>query len=251
MFDLKGQTAIVTGAATGIGKSVVNFLTTAGAKAVIADYNQETAQQTAEQFCADGKDVVMYHTDVSNSSMVEAMVKKVYERWGKIDILVNNAGILADKFIEEISEEEWDRMIDIHIKGTFLCVQAVMPYMVQRNYGRIVNISSLGARQGIYYAGSHYCAGKGGVVGFSRQLAQQIYRRGQNITVNTVAPGTVKTPLISKRPPDRIKWIIDQFPIKRLGDADDVGYAVLFLVSPWAGYITGETLDVNGGKYML
>ena len=251
MFDLKGQVAVVTGAAAGIGRSVAGFLAGAGASVMIVDYNRELGEKASEEFCAAGFDTDFSYTDVSNPEMVKKTVERTYGKWGRIDILVNNAGILADKFIDDISEEEWDRMIDIHIKGVFLCTQAVMPYMVERDYGRIVNISSLGARQGIYYAGSHYCAGKGGVVGFTRQLAQQIYRRKQNITVNTVAPGTIQTPLIAKRSPEQIKWIIEQFPIHRLGDADDVGYAVLYLASPWAGYITGETLDVNGGKYMV
>ncbi|MEA4815433.1 MAG: SDR family NAD(P)-dependent oxidoreductase [Lachnospiraceae bacterium] len=251
MFDLTGQVAIVTGGAMGIGRSVAGFLSGAGAKVAIADYNLEEAKKTAEEFCSEGKEVVAFKADVSDSEMVLDMINSVHKLWGRIDILVNNAGILQDKYITDISDDEWDKMLDIHVKGTFLCTRAVIPFMTEKNYGRIINISSLGSRQGIYLAGSHYCAGKGGVMAFSRQLAQQIYRKGLNITINCVAPGTIKTPLISKRSPEAIKWIIEQFPIHRLGTADDIGYAVLFLASQWAGYITGEMLDVNGGKYMM
>ncbi|MEA4815334.1 MAG: SDR family oxidoreductase [Lachnospiraceae bacterium] len=250
MFDLKGQIAIVTGGGMGIGKAVADFLSGAGASVAIADYNFEAAKNTAGEFQARGRDVKAFHVDVSDSKMVLDMVNEVNRLWGGIDILINNAGILQDKYVTEISEEDWDRMIDVHMKGVFFCTRAVIPFMAEKNYGRIVNIASTGARQANYMAGSHYCAAKGGIVSFSRQLGQQLYRKGLDITINNVAPGTINTAMVSMRPPETIKWIIGQIPVPRLGEVEDIGYAVLFLASRWAGYIMGETLDVNGGKYM-
>ena len=251
MFDFKGRTAIVTGGAMGIGKAVADFLSSAGARVAIADYNFEAAKNTAKELKALGRDVKAFHVDVSEPKMVSDMVNEVKSLWGGIDILINNAGILQDKYVTEIAEEDWDRMIDVHMKGVFLCTRAVVPFMTEKNYGRIVNIASTGARQANYMAGSHYCAAKGGIVAFSRQLGQQFYRKGLDITINNIAPGTINTAMVSMRPPEMIKWIVGQIPALRLGEVEDIGYAVLFLASEWAGYIMGETLDVNGGKYMM
>ena len=248
MFNFYNRTAVITGAARGIGREVALDIMRYGGNVCLCDLDEEGLKETVNLYkAADGK-AVWLKADVSSESDVSALIDLAVSHFGTVDILVNNAGILADKNIGDISLEEFDKMMAVHLGGTFLTCREAIPYMKEKQYGRICNITSLGARQGVYLAGSHYCAAKGGMTGFTRQLAQQL--RGNGITVNCVAPGTTKTELIKKRDPKALEKVAKMFPVGRLGLPDEISAAVLYLVSDWAQCITGETLDVNGGKYM-
>lgn len=248
MYDFNGKTALITGAARGIGRTVAVDFARHGAHVYLCDLDTLGLVETAAMCEAVGGSALWSKADVSSETDITALFNAAFLHFEKVDILINNAGILADKAISEISLEEFDRMMAIHLSGTFLTCKAAIPKMQEHKYGRIVNITSLGARQGVYLAGSHYCAAKGGMTGFSRQLAQQL--RGDGITVNCVAPGTTKTELIKKRDPKVLARVEKMFPVGRLGLPEEVSAAIMYLASDWARCITGETLDVNGGKYM-
>jgi len=223
----------------------------AGARIVIADYNADAARAKAQALVDAGADAIAVRVDVGDTEQVDATVKTALDRWGRVDIVVNGAGILLDSDVVSMTDEQWETMLRIHAGGVFRFCRAALPSMQERNYGRIVNISSLSARQTVVRAGANYCAAKGAIVTFTRQLAQQMYHQGFDITVNCVSPGTTRTPMVEKRGPEVLAQMCKLFPLGRLGEVDDIIYAVLYLCSPWADYITGETMDINGGKYML
>jgi 3-oxoacyl-[acyl-carrier protein] reductase len=248
VFSLQGQTAIVTGGSKGIGNAIALTLGLAGASVVIADIDDENGKKTSEQLYEKGIWNKFVLTDVTKHRDVNHVVDTTINQLGNVDILVNNAGILSDQFITDITEDEWDNMIDVHLKGTFLMCRAVVPHMLQRNKGKIINIASIGGLQGFPLAGVHYCAAKGGIMAFTRQLALQISK--YNIHVNCVAPGTTLTDMMRNRSEEQLNNIMKSIPLKRLGMPEDTANAVLFLASPYADYIAGETIDVNGGKYM-
>lgn len=248
MFTLKQKVAIITGGAKGIGKSICKTLGLAGATVIIADIDDENGEVTCEQLHHDGVQCNFIKTDITKSQEVSTLVDEVLGKYGQIDILVNNAGILQDGFITDITDESWDRMMAVHLKGTFLTCKSVVPHMIKRKRGKIINIASMGGKMGFPLAGVHYCAAKGGIMAFTRQLALQL--GPYNIQVNSIAPGTTATEMIIHRDPEQLKNIVEEIPLKRLGMPEDTAFAVLFLASSWADYITGETIDVNGGKYM-
>jgi len=248
MFNFSGKTAVITGSARGIGSNIALEFIRYGANVCLCDINEEGLKETALLCEAAGGKVTWIKTDVSKESDINALIDHATSCFGTVDILVNNAGILADKSVVDISLEEFNHMMAVHLDSTFMASKAVIPQMRKRHYGRIINITSLGARQGVYLAGSHYCAAKGGMTGFTRQLAQQL--RGDGITINCVAPGTTMTDMTKKRDPKVLEKVAKMFPISRLGLPEEVSVAVLYLASDWARCITGETLDVNGGKYM-
>jgi len=248
VFSLLGQTAIVTGASKGIGSVIALTLGLAGASVIIADIDVENGNKTSEQLKNSGIENKFVYSDVTKHLDVANVLETAISQFGTVDILVNNAGILSDRFITDITEQEWDAMIDVHLKGTFLMCRAVVPHMIQKRKGKIINIASMGGLQGVPLAGVHYCAAKGGIMAFTRQLALQISH--YNIHVNCVAPGTTVTEMIRNRTEEQLNDILRNIPLKRLGMPEDTANAVLFLASPYADYIVGETIDVNGGKYM-
>lgn len=248
MYSLKGQTAIVTGGSQGIGKEISLALGFAGATVIIADVDRDNGLKTVRELEDSGIQSKFVFTDVTKESDVAALFADTATLFGGIDILVNNAGILSDKFITDITEAEWDKMLQVHLKGTFLTCRAAVPYMVKNEYGKIINIASMGGKQGFPLAGVHYCAAKGGIMAFTRQLALQISQ--YNIHVNCVAPGTTETEMIKNRSEEQKSKIINSIPLGRMGHPSDTANAVLFLASFYADYIVGETIDVNGGKYM-
>jgi len=248
VFNLQGQTAIVSGGSKGIGNVIALTLGLAGASVVIADIDDENGKKASEQLKNNGIESKFIFSDITKHLHVSNVVETALSQFGTVDILVNNAGILSDKFITDITEEEWDDMIDVHLKGTFLMCRAVVPHMIQKKKGKIINIASMGGLQGFPLAGVHYCAAKGGIMAFTRQLALQISQ--YNVHVNCVAPGTTITEMIRNRSEEQLNNIKGSIPLKRLGVPEDTANAVLFLASPYADYIVGETIDVNGGKYM-
>ena len=245
---LANKTALVTGASRGIGRATAIELAKAGAK-VAVNYagNRAAAEEVVAQIQAAGGQAFMVQADVGDAAAVDAMVKSVVEQFGSIDILVNNAGITRDNLIMRMKEEDWDAVIHINLKGIFNCTKVVTKLMMKQRYGRIVNMTSVVGVMG--NAGqSNYAAAKAGVIGFTKSMAKELASR--NITVNAVAPGYISTDMTADLPDQAKADLQSQIPLQRLGNPADVASAVLFLVSPGADYITGQTLHVDGGMVM-
>ena len=245
---LAEKTALVTGASRGIGRATALKLAKAGAKVALNFAgNRAAAEEVAALIEADGGEAMLVQADVGDSVAVEAMVKAVMERFGRIDILVNNAGITRDNLIMRMKEEDWDAVIHTNLKGIFNCTKAVSRLMMKQRYGRIVNMTSVVGVMG--NAGqSNYAAAKAGVIGFTKSMAKELASR--NINVNAVAPGYISTDMTANLPEQAKLDLQSQIPLQRLGNPEDVAAAVLFLVSPGADYITGQTLHVDGGMVM-
>ena len=245
---LANKTALVTGASRGIGRATAIELAKAGAK-VAVNYagNRAAAEEVVALIEAAGGQAFMVQADVGDSVAVDAMVKSVVERFGSIDILVNNAGITRDNLIMRMKEEDWDAVIHTNLKGIFNCTKLVSKLMMKQRYGRIVNLTSVVGVMG--NAGqSNYAAAKAGVIGFTKSMAKELASR--NINVNAVAPGYISTDMTADLPEQAKTDLQSQIPLQRLGNPADVASAVLFLVSPGADYITGQTLHVDGGMVM-
>ena len=245
---LANKTALVTGASRGIGRATAIELAKAGAK-VAVNYagNRAAAEEVVAQIQAAGGQAFMVQADVGDAAAVDAMVKSVVEQFGSIDILVNNAGITRDNLIMRMKEEDWDAVIHTNLKGIFNCTKVVTKLMMKQRYGRIVNMTSVVGVIG--NAGqSNYAAAKAGVIGFTKSMAKELASR--NITVNAVAPGYISTDMTADLPDQAKADLQSQIPLQRLGNPADVASAVLFLVSPGADYITGQTLHVDGGMVM-
>ncbi len=242
------KTALVTGASRGIGRAAALELAKAGAKVALNFAgNRAAAEEVVSLIEAAGGQAMLVQADVGNAADVEAMVKAVVERFGKIDILVNNAGITRDNLIMRMKEEDWDAVIHTNLKGIFNCTKAVSKLMMKQRYGRIINMASVVGVMG--NAGqANYAAAKAGVIGFTKSMAKELASR--NITVNAVAPGYISTDMTANLPEQARLDLQSQIPLQRLGTPEDVATAVLFLVSPGADYITGQTLHVDGGMVM-
>lgn len=243
----KGQIAVITGGTRGIGKSIAQHFAKNGADIVVCGRNPQAAAETAESLLSYGVKSVGLRLDVSNSQEVKETFDKIISDFKKVDILINNAGITKDGLLMRMSEEAWDEVLDINLKGCFLCTKAVIPEMARQRYGRIVNITSVAGFMG-NPGQANYSASKAGIVGFTKTVAREYASRG--ITVNAVAPGfieTAMTEVLSEKIKEEMKKII---PLGRFGKVEDIANAVLFLALPESGYITGQTIHVNGGMYM-
>ena len=246
-MKLAGKVALVTGGAQGIGKAVALLLARNGADIVVSDINFEKAEETAKEVQALGRKALATKVDVATFGDVEKMVEAILTQFGKVDILVNNAGIARDKLILRMTEEDWDAVLNINLKGTFNCTKAVVRHMSKQKSGKIVNIASVVGEMGNAGQGN-YAASKAGVIGFTKTIAREFAQRG--INVNAIAPGYIETPMTDALP-DKVKEELKRLiPLDRLGKPEDVAEAVLFLVSESANYITGQVLNVNGGIYM-
>ena len=246
-MKLVGKVALVTGAAQGIGKAVALLLARNGADMVVSDINLEKAEETAKEVQTLGRKALAIKVDVAKLGDVEKMVEGILAQFGKVDILVNNAGIARDKLILRMTEEDWDAVLNINLKGTFNCTKAVVRHMSKQKSGKIVNIASVVGEMGNAGQGN-YAASKAGVIGFTKTIAREFAQRG--INVNAIAPGYIETPMTDALPEKAKEELKRLIPMDRLGRPEDVAEAVLFLVSEASSYITGQVLNVNGGIYM-
>ena len=244
---LEGKTAIVTGAAQGIGRAIAETLAQHGADVAVADLDPGRSQDTVAAVAKLGRRALNVKVNVADFTDVKAMVDQVMKEWGKIDILVNNAGITRDGLLLRMKEEDWNLVLQVNLNGTFHCTKAVLPPMTKQRFGRIVNIASIVGAMG--NAGqANYAASKAAVIGFTKSVAREYASR--LVTVNAVAPGFIDTAMTQGLPADVKETLQKQIPLGRLGQPSDVAEAVSFLASDAAGYITGHVLHVNGGMLM-
>lgn len=248
MGKLEGKVALVTGASRGIGRSIALELAREGADIAI-NYagNQALANEVAGEIEGLGRKAFVIQANVADSETVTNMVKAVISEFGKLDILVNNAGITRDNLIMRMKEEDWDSVIDTNLKGVFLCTKAVARQMMKQKSGRILNISSVVGVSG--NAGqANYVAAKSGVIGLTKTTARELAPRG--ITVNAIAPGFIETDMTDQLAEDLQKQMLGQIPLGRFGQTEDIAKTAVFLASDDAGYITGQTILVDGGMVM-
>lgn len=245
-MEFAGQTAIVTGSARGFGRAICRRLSRGGASVLAADINLPGAEETASLITQDGGRAVAVKVDVASWTSVEHMAATALATFhDRVDILVNNAAIWTNVPTEELREEEWDRMVDVNMKGVFLCCKAVIPIMKRQQRGHIVNIASIATRTGGTYAGIHYVASKGGVLAMTKKLAKELGQYG--IVVNGVNPGSSQTEMMVGWPQEILDGIVKSTPLGRMAQPEDIADAVAFLASDAARFVHGETIDVNGG----
>lgn len=246
-----GQVAIVTGAGRGMGKATALTLARDGAAVVVNDVRRELAEAVAEEIKAAGGRALVFVADVSNEAEVQAMVDAAVEQLGSVDILVNNAGILRSTTpLEDIPLQEWELMMTINVTGVFLCTKAVLPIMKAKRSGKIVNVSSSAGRSTSTFGGAHYTTSKAAVLGLSRHTAREA--APYNINVNAVAPGSMDTEMVRElATPEHMQSESQKIPLRRLGTAQDEANLVAFLCSEESSYITGATIDINGGDLII
>ncbi len=246
-MSITGKTALVTGAAQGIGRDIALGLAADGADVAICDVNLEAAQKTAADIEAKGRKSLALKANVAASADVTAMIDQVVEKFGKIDILVNNAGITRDGLLLRMKDEDWDLVLSINLKGAFLCTKTALKYMTKQRSGTIINIASIVGAMG--NAGqANYVASKAGLIGLTKTIAREYANR--NVTANAVAPGFIDTAMTQALSEQVRQDLAKQIPLGRLGSSEDVANAVRFLASSSAAYITGQVIHVNGGMYM-
>jgi len=244
---LEGKVALITGGARGIGKEIAMFFAKQGANIAICDVNLEEAEKTAKEIQDLNRESVAFKADVTDSKQVQDMVDKILDKLGKIDILINNAGITKDNLLLRMSEEEWDKVIAVNLKGTFVCTKLVSKVMLKQRSGKIVNLASIIGIMG--NAGqANYAASKAGIIGLTKSVAKELASR--NICVNAIAPGFIRTDMTSRLPEEVQKKMLSVIPLARFGEAKDVADLALFLSSESSSYITGQVIQVDGGMVM-
>lgn len=249
-FEFVGKVAIVTGAGQGMGRAVAKRLAAGGARLVVNDVNGAAADDTAMSLREKGADAIAVSGSVINSTDVLDMIETTLSKYDSLNILVNNAGVLRPTKVIDIEEDEWDFVIEVNLKGTYMCSRAALPAMRKAGWGRIVNFSSTAGKNISTVGGAHYTAAKAGILGFTRHLANEEASYG--ITVNSVCPGLIDTEMVRSTITDsRAQEYADSFPIQRMGQPDEVAELVAFLASDRAAYITGASLDINGGDLMI
>jgi 3-oxoacyl-[acyl-carrier protein] reductase len=245
--DLLGKVAIVTGSSRGIGRAIALALAKDGANIVVnAVSNITKAREVAEEIESMGREALVIVADVSKKEHVESMVEQTLKRFGKIDILVNNAGVVGPTVpIQELSEEDWERVISVDLKGTFLCCRAVIPHMIRQRSGKIVNISSIAGKEGNANM-TAYCAAKAGIIGLTKALAEEVAKYG--IRVNCVCPALIETELVERMDTKQAEYLKSKIPLGRLGKPEEVAELVKFLVSDASDFITGQAINIDGGR---
>ena len=247
MFSLEGQIALVTGGSQGIGRATALVLAECGADVAVAARTVEKCEAVAAEIRALGRRSVAVRCDLASADEIAAAVKRVNDELGAISILVNNAAITRDGLMLRMKRTDWESVIQTNLTGVFLITQQVLPMMTRARRGRIVNITSVVAQSG--NAGQvNYISAKAGIIGFTKAVAREYASR--NITVNAVSPGFIETAMTDVLPEEAKAALLEQIPLKRMGADKDVAYAVAFLASNEAGYITGQVVNVNGGMYM-
>jgi NAD(P)-dependent dehydrogenase (short-subunit alcohol dehydrogenase family) len=245
---LEGKTAIITGAATGFGAAMTRRFSQEGARVFACDRSFAVVEKLAGELSAQSRDVRAWEVDVSNAQMVSQTMDAALAAFGRIDILVNNAGISPKKEYLEYTEDDWDAVLSVNLKGEYLCARAISEHMMKNGYGRILNFSSSAWRSGGFAGGVPYTSAKAGVIGLTRSLAKMLGPFG--VTVNAIAPGPSATPMTEQWLSTWAETFVSQIPLRRVGQPEDIANAALFLVSDEAAYITGICLDVNGGIAM-
>jgi len=248
---LRDQVALITGASSGIGRATAEAMARQGARlAVNYCKNQAGAEQAVESIRKAGGEAIAVHADVTRNAEVQAMVKVVRDRWGRVDILVNNAGdLIARRTLADMTEEYWDQIMALNLKSAFLCVKAVWEEMTARKSGCIINVTSIAGRNGGGPGAAAYAAAKGGLLTYTKGLAKELAPHG--VRVNGIAPGVIATPYHERYSPGEVfQKFIASIPLGRAGTAEEVADVIVFLASPAARYITGETVEVNGGMWM-
>jgi len=246
---LKDRVALVTGAVGGIGRSISLHLAAEGAVLAL-NYlveRDEDAEEYLKELTRQGFRASLYKADVSRSDEAVSLVERVTKDFGRIDVLINNAGITIDKTMKNMSPEHWDKVIGVDLSSVFYCSRAVIGQMLERGYGRIINISSVVGQKG-NFGQTNYAAAKAGIIGFTKALALETAKKG--ITVNAIAPGFVKTAMTDKIPKDVMDKIVDSIPVGRLAEPSEIARAIVFLADEKSSYITGQVMGINGGFYM-
>ncbi len=241
---LENKVVIITGAGSGIGKETALLFAKEGAKVVVTDVNEKGGEETVAEIKKNGGEAFFARLDISSREQSKEVIKYTLERYGKIDVLINNAGIIQDALVQKMTEEQWDSVINVNLKGPFNCIQAVVPAMMEHGVGEIINISSI---VGLYgnIGQTNYAAAKAGLIGMTKTLAKELGKNG--IRVNAVAPGFIHTPMTAKLPEKILEMMKEKTPMKRLGQPDDVAYALLYLASDEANFVNGAVLCVDGG----
>lgn len=247
---LKGRTALVTGAAGGMGQAIAKRLGQAGASVAVNDLSLESLKVTTSLLEDQGTDVLAVTGDVTNRDEVNTMVANVASNLGPVNVLVNNAGVLKPTRFLSISENEWDWVVEVNLKGSFLCTQATVGHMADQGWGRIINMSSTAGKTVSTMGGAHYTTAKTAVIGLTRAVANEFATAG--VTVNAICPGLFDTDMTRRTiSEEEAETYAQSFPISRLGRPDEVAELVFYLSSEWASYITGATFDINGGDLMV
>jgi len=241
---LKDKVAIITGGARGIGKEIALALAREGVRLALADINPENLAQAEKELASCGVKVCTFAVDVTDFSQVEQMVNKTLDKFKKIDILISNAGITADALLVRMKEEDWDRVLAVNLKGTFNCTKAVSRVMIKQRSGKIINIASIIGLIG-NVGQANYAASKAGVIGLTKSAARELAPRG--INVNAIAPGFIQTEMTQRLPEEVKSKMLEAIPLKKFGQPRDVARLAAFLASEEAGYITGQTICVDGG----
>lgn len=247
MFRLDDRTALVTGASQGIGAAVASRLAERGARMVLAARSTDKLEKLAQTVRQEGGEAHVLELDLSQPEAVEERLAQLPRDFAAIDLVVNNAGVTADNLLARMKLEEWQRVLTVNLTGAFVVTKAVLRGMMKRRWGRVINISSVVGLMG-NPGQANYAASKAGLVGFTKSVARELGSRG--ITVNAVAPGYITTAMTENLGADSRKALAEQIALKRLGTVEDVAWAVVFLASEEAGYITGEVLNVSGGLYI-
>lgn len=241
---LKDKVVIITGAGSGIGRETAQLFAQEGAKVVVGDVNEKGGMETANSINNAGGQAIFEKLDVSNREQTRQVVKDAIAKYGKIDVLINNAGIIQDALVVKMTEEQWDKIININLKGPFNCIQAVVEQMISQGSGVILNMSSIVALYG-NVGQTNYAATKAGLIGMTKTLAKELGKKG--IRVNAVAPGFISTPMSATVPEKILEMMKEKTPLKRLGTPRDVANTLLFLASDDANFINGAVINVDGG----
>ena len=245
--SLEGKIALVTGGARGIGREIALLFAKQGADMTLCDVDIEQAEQTAKEIKALGRECLVLKADVTDSGSVQVMVDKILDKFKKLDILINNAGITRDGLVFRMSEQDWDKVIAVNLKGTFLCTKIVSKVMLKQRFGRIVNLASIIGIMG-NIGQANYAASKAGIIGLTKSVAKELAPRG--VCVNAIAPGFIRTEMTAKLSEDVRKRMLSVIPLGRFGEPKDVADLALFLSSESSSYITGQVIQIDGGMLM-